>query len=105
MQDNIRRTLPDVLKEIGERLDKAKQASAALGESCDTASERRHMFPQWATRYLRQLEDDIAGYYQSPPASSSDHDGIKGIFQTQASADGEPENEMLVSSSLSFTRS
>lgn len=63
LQDNIRRSLPKVVKEISSRMAEMQKSLAELGSPLDTPVAQRQQFGKWVDQYLRLNKAAMSGQY------------------------------------------
>ncbi|EGZ10823.1 hypothetical protein PHYSODRAFT_304565 [Phytophthora sojae] len=78
LQDNIRRSLPEVIAEISALMAETQKTLSSLGTPLESPVAQRQQFGKWADQYLRLMEAAMSGHYELLPSScsTSEQDGV-----------------------------
>ncbi|KAL3665741.1 hypothetical protein V7S43_009174 [Phytophthora oleae] len=63
LQDNIRRSLPEVITEISSRMAETQKSLSSLGTPLESPGAQRQQFGKWVNQYLRLMEATMNGQY------------------------------------------
>ncbi|KAG7380707.1 hypothetical protein PHYBOEH_011338 [Phytophthora boehmeriae] len=78
LQDNIRRSLPNVISEINARMEVTEMELLNMGMPLDSLGAQRQQFGKWVNQYLRQIEAAINGQYELLSFSARPHVPVNG---------------------------
>lgn len=78
LQDNIRRSLPQVVTEISARIAETQKSLSSLGTPLETPGAQRQQFGKWVDQYLRLMEASMDGRYELLPTSVKPGDAVAG---------------------------
>ncbi|KAL3665736.1 hypothetical protein V7S43_009169 [Phytophthora oleae] len=90
LQDNIRRSLPEVITEISSRMAETQKSLSSLGTPLESPGAQRQQFGKWVNQYLRLMEATMNGQYELLPSLSAkpsrQENGAIGVTNTRLRA-------------------